>query len=71
MLRLLLLSLLIYFSFKVFRRFLVSQISQNNSNPFFSNFQSQRPNQSVKEKLNQIEDADFTEIIDETKQSDQ
>lgn len=65
MFRLLLLGALVYFSIKIFRRFLLIQAGQRQSNPFTSSFnRTNRGNQTSTSKLDHIEDADFTEIKD-------
>jgi hypothetical protein len=63
--RLILLAILVYFSINFFRRFLVRVIQgQQQRNPFTNSGNTPRS-----PKLEHIEEADFTEIIDESKTS--
>ncbi len=64
--RFILLAVLVYFSINLIRRFLTTTFkNQQPRNPF-----SSPRNSSSSPRLDQIEDADFTEITDESKTSE-
>lgn len=72
MLRFLIFTVLFYYAFKVIRFLLLAKKtinqSQQNNNGFTSGFKGFRSSHSGKKDLNEIEEADFTVIKDESEQ---
>lgn len=64
MIRFLLLSLILYFSIRFFRRLLMGHKQTPRSNPFFNAFYQQ---QRRSKRVQDIEDAEYIEIKDDSK----